>query len=438
MELKRQFGPWTAVSLIVGSVIGVGIFLVPAGMSRAVQSPAWLLAFWLLAGAMTVCGALAYAEMASRFPHAGGAYVYLRESYGRGAAFLYGWMVLLVLDPGLTAVFSIGFANYSEAIVSTSPAVKQLIAISLVVIGGAISILGARLNAGFVTVLTAAKIGTLLVIILAGFLSGRGNAANLDPFFAAPPNLLDALAGGLVGAFFAFGGWWEVTRITGEVREPERNIPRALLLGVLIVFIVYVLTSFVFSYLVPAASITDDGAFAALAGKALFGEIGGGIFAGVVMLSVFGTLFAYMFAAPRVYFAMARDGLFFRSVGELHQRFGTPHRATLIQMGLAVLLILSGTFGQVLSYFYFMVLAFTALTVLGLFRFSRAAVAGQYRTPFFPVTPILYVLITVVTLVFIAMKSPIETAIGVGVAGLGVPVYYLFFKRSATSSSATE
>ena len=182
-------------------------------------------------------------------------------------------------------------------------------------------------------------------------------------------------------------------------------------------------------YLVPIESITDDAAFASLAGEALFGYIGGKIFAGVVMLSVFGTLFAFILAAPRVYYAMGRDGLFFKSVGELHAGFGTPHRAILIQMVLASVLILSGTFGQVLSYFYFMMLAFTAITVLGLFRHERAAYGSEYRTPFFPLTPLLYVAITVITLVFIAIKNPVQTAIGIGVAAIGIPVYLLIFRR---------
>lgn len=428
MELKRQFGLWTAIALIVGQVIAVGIFLTPAGMAKSVGSPFWLLVIWLIIGGMTLSGALCYGELAARYPSAGGSYVYLREAYGKGIAFLYGWMVLLVLDPGLTAIFGVGIAAYSAYLVPLSPAGKQILAISVIVIIGFINILGARIGAGFLKVLTVIKIATLLFIIVYGFAGQFGDYANFTPFFAGPTDIFGALAGGLVGAFFAFAGWWEVTRIAGEIREPEKNVPRALVIGVVILTAVYILTSAVFMYLVPLSRVTNDETFAAQAGDALFGTIGGQIFSIIVVISVVGTLFAYFIASPRVYYAMANDGLFFSSFGKLHPRFGTPHRATLVQMAIACLLVLSGSFNEILSYFFFIVVLFVAITVFGLFRIRKRPFDG-YKTPLFPIVPIIFLAITMVVLFFVAMQNPLNTAIGAAVVLLGVPVYYLIFRR---------
>jgi APA family basic amino acid/polyamine antiporter len=432
MQLKRQFGLWTAVALIIGQVIAVGIFLTPAGMAKSVGSPFWLFLIWIVIGAMTLSGALCFGELASRFPEAGGSYVYLREAYGRPLAFLYGWMVLLVLDPGLTALLAVGLAGYAGYLFGLSPFSKQILAVAVIVVTGAINILGARIGANFLKILTVLKIATLLFIVFYGFLGGFGRWANFTPFFARPDDMFGALAGGTVGAFFAFAGWWEVTRIAGEVENPQKNLPRILTVGVAAITVIYVLTSAVFMYLVPVSQVASDETFAAQAGEALFGKTGGVVFASIVVVSVFGTLIAYLMAAPRVYYAMARDGLFFRLFGELHPRFGTPHRATFIQIVLGSILVLSGSFEQILSYFFFIVVFFLALTVAGLFKIKKRKFDG-YNTFLFPLTPIFFLLVTAIVLLLIAMRNPLQTISGVAVVLLGLPVYYLIFNRDRKS-----
>ncbi len=420
---------WTAVALIVGQVIAVGIFLTPAGMAKSVGSPFWLFLIWILMGAMTLSGALCYGELASRFPEAGGSYVYLREVYGKAAAFLYGWMVLLVLDPGLTAVFGVGLASYAGFLVELSPFGKQILAISVVVIVGSINILGAKIGANFLKVLTFLKVGTLLFIIIYGFIGGFGDWKNFEPFFAIPKDTFGAFAGGIVGAFFAFAGWWEVTRFAGEIENAEKNVPKALTLGVIALTIIYILTSAVFFYLVPLSKVTSDETFAAQAGIALFGEIGGVIFSIIVIISVLGTLFAYLMVSPRVYYAMANDGLFFESFGKLHPKLNTPHRATIIQVFLATLLILSGSFEQIISYFFFVVVLFIGLTVAGLFKIHKIEFSG-YKTFLFPFTPIFFIVVTAFVSLMIAMRNPLQSFLGVGVVLLGIPVYYWFFNQN--------
>ena len=428
MLLKRQFGLWTAVALIVGQVIAVGIFLTPAGMAKSVGSPFWLFAIWILIGLMTLSGALCYGELASRFPEAGGSYVYLREIYGRLTAFLYGWMVLLVLDPGLTAVFGVGVASYAGYLTELTPARAKILAISTIVIVGFLNVLGARISANFLKVLTVLKISTLLFIICYGFFGGFGDWKNFTPFFAVPDDAFGAFAGAIVGAFFAFAGWWEVTRVSGEVENPQKNLPRALAIGVIVITAIYILTSSVFLYLVPVSQVTNDVTFAAQAGETLFGNVGGVIFASIVIVSILGTLVAYLMVAPRVYYAMALDGLFFKSFGELHPRFNTPHRAVIIQVLLACLLILSGTFEQIISYFFFVVVLFIAFTVAGLFRIHKRPFDG-YKTTLYPITPIFFLLITSMVLVMIALRNPFQSFLGVAVVLLGIPVYYLIFSK---------
>lgn len=429
MQLKRQFGLSTAVVLIIGQVIAVGIFLTPAGMAKSVGSPFWLLFIWILMGTMTLSGSLCYGELASRFPEAGGSYVFLREIYGRLSAFLYGWMVLLVLDPGLTAIFGVGLASYAGYLIDLTPAGKQILAITVVAAVGLINILGAKIGANFLKVLTVLKIGTLIFIVFYGFLGGFGNWKNFEPFFAVPNDVFGAFAGGTVGAFFAFAGWWEVTRIAGEIENPQKNLPKALAFGVISITVIYILTSAVFFYLVPVSAVTSDETFAAQAGEALFGKIGGIVFASIVIVSVLGTLVAYLMVSPRVYYAMAKDELFFKSFGETHPRFGTPHRAIIIQIFFASTLILSGNFEQILSYFFFVVVFFIALVVAGVFKIHKKEFGG-YKTIFYPLTPLFFLIITAFVLLMIAMRNPFQSFLGALVVALGIPVYYLIFSKN--------
>ena len=432
-ELKRQIGLRTATALVVGEVIAVGIFLTPAGMAKSLGSPFWVLIVWLVMGGMAICGALCYGELAARYPQAGGSYVYLREAFGRPLAFLYGWMALLVMDPGLTAALAVGLAGYVGYIANLSPGATKAVAIAAIVLMAVINIRGVRLGAWLMRWLTGLKLGLLFFLLLWGFGFQLGNWSNFTPFVAQRPQsapLLPALAGGLVAAFFSFGGWWDVTKLAGEVREPGRTLPRALLYGVLIVTVVYILTSAVFFYLVPLESVTSGETFAAQAGEVLFGRQGAQVFSGIVIITVAASLAALVMAAPRVYFAMSRDGLFIPSVASLHPRYGTPARAIALHALLASLLVALGSFKQIISYFIFVVVIFVALSVAALFVLrSRQPERPVYQTPGYPVTPIVFLVLVGVLLFLLGSNSPKQSLLGVGVVALGVPVYYLLFAR---------
>jgi APA family basic amino acid/polyamine antiporter len=430
--LKRQIGLRTATALIVGEVIAVGIFLTPAGMAKSLGSPMWLLIVWLIMGGMALCGALCYGELASRFPEAGGGYVYLREAYGRPIAFLYGWMALIVMDPGLTAALAVGLASYVGYIFKLSTVSLKAVAVGSILFVALVNIRGVRLGGSLVRWLTVLKISLLGLLIIWGFGMRLGNWSNFTPLVAQRPGsepLIGALAGGLVGAFFSFGGWWDLSKLAGEVRDPERTLPRALIYGVTILTIVYVLTSAVFIYLVPLERVTSGEIFAAQAGEVLFGHLGGQVLSGIVIVAVLGSLAAVVMSAPRVYFAMARDGLFIPAAASIHPRFGTPARAIIIQAALASLLVLVGTFNTIISYFIFVVVIFIALTVAALFTMRRTAgVHSGYRTPGYPVTPVLFLLLIALLLFLLGGRNPLQALLGVGVVALGLPVYYLLFR----------
>jgi basic amino acid/polyamine antiporter, APA family len=433
MNLSRQLGLGAAVSLVIGEVIAVGIFLTPAQMARSVGSPFWLLVIWLAMAVMAYCGALCYGELAARHPEAGGGYVYLREAYGPGTAFLYGWKCLLVLDPGLTAAFGMGLASYAGFVTGLSASGQKPLAIVAIVVLALVNILGLRFGARVIAALTVAKVGLLGLIILAGFLSGAGSWAHFTPFIAQRTGSLPlgaALAGGMVAAFFSFAGWWDAAKLAGEVKDPGRTLPRALGLGVLVVTLIYVLTSAVFLYLVPLEQVTSGEAFAAQAGEAIFGAAGARIFSGVVIVSVATSLAVYLMVAPRVYYAMAKDGLFFKGVAEVDPRFGTPARAIAVQAVLASILVALGTFNQVVAYLIFVTVLFVAVTVAALFVLRRRpAPEGAYLTTGYPVTPLIFLVLVAVLLFLLASNNPREAALGAGVVALGWPVYHWGFRR---------
>jgi len=418
--------------LIVGEVIAVGIFLTPAGMAKDLASPFWLLVVWLTMGGMALCGALCYGELSARYPEAGGGYVYLREAYGPAVAFMYGWMAFLVMDPGLTALLAVGLATYMGYILKLSALGVKGVAIATIILVALINIRGVKLGAGTVRTITFLKLGLLAFVFLWGVGFQLGDWSNFTPFVARSATstpLIGALAGGMMGAFFSFAGWWDLGKLAGEVNNPGRALPRALAYGVTIVTVVYVLTSFAFVYLVPLDQVTSGETFAAQAGEVLFGRAGGLIFSLVVVISVLGSITAIVLSAPRVYFAMARDGLFIPSVATLHKRYETPARAIALQALLASVLVVAGNFREIMTYFMFVVVLFVALSVAALFKFRRDDSKGvRFLTPGYPFTPIVFLVMMAVTLFLLAADKPTPAFRGVLVVALGFPVYLFLFR----------
>jgi len=408
----------------VGQVIGIGIFLTPAGMARQLGAPGLVYAMFLLAGFMALTGALCYGELASRFPEAGGAYVYLREAWGEPLAFLYGWKCLLVMDPGITAALAAGLAEYVGYLAPLDDLGRKAVAVAVIVVLAVVTVLGTRLAAGLLVLVTVLKLALLAAVVGLGFASGAVAWARVVPTLARPdgaPALLPALAGGFVSAFFSFGGWWEAARMAGEVRDPQRTLPRAFVLGILLVTAVYVLTSAVFLGLVSPEAAGSADAFAARVGEQLFGPTGGTVLALGVVVSVLGSLAAVMLLSPRLYVAAAQDGLFPAPVARLHPRYGTPFLATIVQAALAALLVVVGTFSDIVAYFVFVTVAFIAASVGSLYRLPASA--QGFRTPLRRVTPAVFVALSAVLLGLLLLGKPKQALLGVAVVALGAPVY---------------
>jgi APA family basic amino acid/polyamine antiporter len=429
--LRRELGLASTTAAVIGGIIAVGIFLTPAGMAKALGSPLWLLVVWLAVGAMTLSGALCYGELAGRFPRAGGAYIYLQESYGPRTAFLYGWMCLLVMDPAVAASFATGIGGYFAYIRHLSPLLIKLLGVGVIWALCLLNIFSIRVSAGFLRWVTWLKLGLLGFLTVWAIAFRLGSWSNFVPFVAQRHGsmpLAPALGVGLLGAFFSFAGWWDVGKIAGEVRDPGRNLPRALLLGVLAVTAVYIVVSAVFLYLVPLEKVTSDQTFVAQAGEVLFGPTGGVVFAAIVIICLLGSLAALIMFAPRVYYAMANDGLFLKAVARTHPRFRTPANAIAIQGLIASLLVFAGSFEQIISYALFIVILFLGITVAGLFVLRPRQPAGEsvILTPGYPLTPLAFLTLVALMLILVAARTPRAALLGVVVVLAGLPVYEVF------------
>jgi APA family basic amino acid/polyamine antiporter len=433
-SLSRQVGFWNATAVVVAEVIGVGIFLTAAGMVKSLGSPFWLLLVWTTTGAAAVGGALCFGALAARLPESGGPYVYLKEAYGPRLAFLFGWLSMLVTDPGITAALAVGLARYVGYLLPLSTPAAGAVAVASIWVMAAVNIRGVGFSSLVIRGLAALKLAVLGFLIVWGLGIGRGEWSNFVPFVAQRPGSLplsEALIGGMIMAFYSLGGWWDVSKIAGEVHEPARTLPRALLLGVFIATFVYALVCIVFLYLVSPERIGSSEAFAALAGEALFGRLGGVVLSLIVIVTVLGSLAAVLMAMPRVYFAMASDGLFFPAVAVLHSRYQTPARAILIQATLASLLAVSGTFDQILAYFMVPTLIFLEIAVGAVFVLRRRPPAGEepLAVPWYPVSPLLFIVQIMGLVGLLIADKPRHSGLGLGVVLLGLPVYHLVFAK---------
>jgi APA family basic amino acid/polyamine antiporter len=433
---------WSATALVVGHTIGVGIFLTPAAIIGTLASPAWVFGLWAGCGALAVAGALTFGELASRHPQAGGVYVYLREGWGRRAAFLYGWQSMLVMDPGIAAALATGVSPYFVTIWPAAAGRERWLAIAMIWALALVAIGGLRVSARAVTALTAWKMLALAAIIVLAFTRGDGSWAHFaqlgaDGSDGAPSGQAFAIA--LVAVFFSFGGFWEASRVADLVRRPGRTLPLALVLGVTVVTTTYMLTTAAFIYLVPSRSATSAASFARFAGEAMFGAAGPPVFAAIVILSVAASAMALLIMAPRLYIGMRADGVFPAALASIEPRTGTPMRATLLLAALATLFSVAGTFQQIVTFFMGPTLAFVALAAAALVPLRRRAPhASAFRAPGYPLTIGLFVGLLGSVLVVVAVNQPLQTLAGFAVVLLGGPAYRLARPNLACVSTGVE
>jgi APA family basic amino acid/polyamine antiporter len=410
------------MAMVVSQVVGVGIFLTAATLVRTLGGVMPALAVWGVIGALSVAGALCYAELATRFPQAGGGYVFLREAFGPRVAFVYGWMSLLVTDPGITAALGIGYAQYLLSAIGRPASWGVPVAIAVVWAFGVPALLGLNTSGTILRWMAVAKLTIVGALVVAGVSYAVGRDVTSPELWGGGSNL-QGLAAATMAAFFAFGGWWDLGRMAGEVESPRRTMPRALVGGVVLVATIYALVTVALVLVTGAHAVGSAGeALIAEVGAALFGGVAGRLIAVTVVIAVSGSLAATLFVSPRMYVAMADDGVFPRSIGRFDAERGAVPRATLVQMVLASGLIVLGTFDQVLGYFVPITVFFLGLSAAGLVRLPRPEDSPRvFRTPLYPVPLALFLVLIACVLFLFAVGQPRETFVGVAIAALGIP-----------------
>ena len=430
--LRRRLGIWAALAMIVTEVMGVGIFLTPAGIARTLGATAWVLGVWALVGLLSVAGALCYAELGTRFPEAGGGYVFLREAFGERCAFVFGWMSLLVMDPGLTAALGVGLAKYLLLLAGGSVTLLPAVAIACIVGMSAATMLGVETSARLLRWTAVAKLATVAVLILAAVTRGAGGEASAITTIAHATPSVSVLAGALMGAFFAFGGWWDLGKMSEEIVEPRRTLPVALVGGIVVVTLVYAAVSLAILRVIKGIHPTTDEASVTALGSALFGAGGDKLLAAVVVVAVAGSLAAVLLGAPRVYLAMARSGVFPRRLANFDERRQAAPMATLVQVVLACVLVMLGSFDQILGYFVPAAVFFLGLSASAILVLPRPPVdAAVFRAPWHPLPIVVFLVLVVVIVALFAVGRPVPTLIGTAVIVLGIPVSFVVRRSSS-------
>jgi len=438
--LKRDLGIWSAASIVVGTVIGSGIFLVPKTMILNVGTPTMVFAVWIAGGLLSLFGALSYAELAAALPEAGGEYVYLREAYGPFWGFIYGWTQMWVAKSGSIATLATGFflylADFKPALMhvwfawgSFEVSYGQVLAMGVIAILAIVNYFGVKVGGEVQVAVTVVKVGLIAAIIVIGLTSGQGNAANYHGSIVAHPGGIAGFFAALVAALWAYDGWNNVSMVSSEVKNPQRNLPLALILGILGVIGIYLLANIAYFYVLSPAEVAGNDRVAATMMGRIFATWGSRAVSVAAMISIFAALNGSILSGARVPFAIARDGLFFRSVAHINPKYRTPSVSILALSGWGALLVLSGKYDQLYTYVIFasVILYGMATASVIVLRFKRPDMPRPYHTLGYPVVPILFVLAIASLVVSTLFKSPRESLMGLGIIALGVP-FYLYWR----------
>lgn len=471
--LQKRVNLFDGIMIVAGAMIGSGIFITSADIARTVGSPGWMMVVWLITGIITVIGAISYGELASMMPDVGGQYVYLREAYHPLIGFLFGWTTFLVIQCGSIAAVAVAFAKFTGVLVpwisdrnillAAGPLKinsTMVVAIAMIAFLTWLNTRGIVTGKTVVNIFTSTKVIALFGFILIGFFATKALSSweiNKEVFWAAGKlgennqvipltgfALVAAVATALVGSLFSADAWYNVTYISGEVINPRRTVPLSLIFGTLIVSVIYLFTNWVYIRVLPLSGSPDgadvisrgiqyatDDRVATSAMSVVFGDYAAIIMAVFVMVSTFGCNHGLILAGPRVYYAMAKDGLFFRRVAEINKK-GVPGFAIAVQGVWAILLCLSGTYSNLLDYVIFAVLLFFSLTIFAIFilRAKRPDIQRPYKAFGYPVIPGFYILVTTFIMIILLIYKPDYTFPGLIIVLLGIPVYFLWRKYS--------
>ncbi len=439
---ERRLGLFDAVMVVVGGIIGAGIFINPAIVAQRVGTAPLTIVAWGLGGLAAVVGALCFAELGSRRPEAGGGYVYLKEGFGPLPAFLYGWTQLLVINTGGIAAVAMTFAFYTVSLFDLGADATRPLAVAVIVLLSGVNYFGIRPGSIVQNIFTVLKLLAIAVLVFVGLVLAGGEAVmTADPAgvsgLTVPSGtwgVVGALGAALVPVLFAYGGWQHLNNVGAEIRRPERNLPVAVIAGVLVVVLCYVTINLAYLRSLGVAGLAASTAPAADTMRGVTGEVGARIIAAGIVCSTFGFVNLVILAAPRIYQAMADDGVFFRRAARLHPRWHAPSAAILIQGVWAVGLTLTGTYAQLLDYVVFGDWIFFGLITATLFAYRRREAGvptpGVFRLPGYPYLPLLMLVAAAFVVTSTIRSNPFNALLGAGLIAAGVPVF-LFWRRSA-------
>lgn len=438
-ELKRTLTARDLTLLVVGTVIGSGIFVSPGSVLREVGNgigPALLV--WLVGGVLSLLGALTYGEMSAMRPQAGGLYVYIRDCFGRFPAFMFGWTLFFVISSGTNATLAVAFSNYLGAIVPLGPVQGKAVSVAVLIVLMAINLRGTRGSADLQNWTTAIKV--LAILVMSALLLSLGNGFAHADNRVWPPLAGGSLATGfgaaMISVLWAYEGWQYATFSAGETVDPQRSFPRAFLVGMAILIFVYLLANVAYLAALGAAGVAGTNSVAADSMAALLGPTAATLITIPILISIFSAANSTLLTAPRVFYAMAQDGLFFRRLAEVHPRFGTPALAIVVSSVWAMLLAITGTFEQLLTYVVFIGWMFYGLAGACIFVYRRRVGDAErpYKTPGYPYTPILFIASAMAIVVNTIASQPVESAVGLAIVLIGAPAYLVWRARGSRAT----
>jgi len=441
-SLPRVLGLVDVIGIVVGTMIGSGIFIVPASIAAGLEAPLPMLAVWVVGGLLTFFGALSLAELGAAYPQAGGIYVFLREGFGSLIGFLFGWTLFLVIDSGTIATLASAFSTkYLPYFVKLPPWGTKLVAILFIAFLATINYIGARWGANLQNFLTTIKFVALTGLAAIVFLFAKGNVAN----FYTPSSkgfsldFVGKFGVALVAALWAYKGWETSTFSAGELKKPERNLPLGIFIGTVAVIFLYLAANLAYLYAYPSSFIATSSRIGADAMNAAVGPVGASIIAFIILFSITGAANGHHLTSPRVYYAMSRDRLFFKTLGKVHPRFLTPHISIVALAIWSSVLSLSGTFEQLYTYVIFGLWIFMGLTVAAVIILRKKApdLPRPYKTWGYPITPVLFVLAALFISVNTLIRQSKESFIGLGIILLGIPAY-LYWKGKLEKKAANK
>ncbi len=455
---RRELSRFDAMMVAVGGIIGAGIFINPYIVAQRLDTGPLVLAVWIAGGAIALAGAFTFAELGTLFPQAGGHYAYLRRAFHPMAGFLYGWGLLLMIEGGAIAAVGITFAEYFLRALGRTQTAATPIAVLGIAVVAFVNYLGVKPGSRVLNVFVVLKVAAIGVLIAAGFaIPAAGDGAMLGAGAqaagaaagsagqvsgAASAGLILAFGGALIPVMFSYGGWQNANYVAEEMRDPRRDLPTSLIAGTLLVVVVYGLINYIYLRTLGHAGLSSTMTPASDTARAVFGPIGDRLIAATIAVSTFGFLNLTMLAPTRVYFAMARDGVFLERVARLHPKFGTPSLAIGIQSVWAIALALTGTYAQLVDYVVFADWIFFGLAGLSLFVFRRTFPVserppGAFRTPGYPVIPGLFVLVALLIVASVLRSNTVGSLIGIGLLLTGVPAF-LFWRRASVRGGGDE